>query len=57
MKQRALNQACDVRLTQPAITVTGVEVFFNTTAKLNGMLTFGLKCQFGSPFLDDTCRH
>jgi len=57
MKQRTLNQTRDVRLTQPATAMTGVEVFFHTPAKFHGTLTFGLKRKLGFPFLDDTCRH
>jgi len=57
MKQCAFGQARNVRLVEPAGAVTGIEVFLNTAAKFNGTLAFGLKCQFGLPFLDDTGRH
>jgi hypothetical protein len=57
IKQRTLHQARNIRLTQPTSAMTRLEVFFDATAKFNSALTFGLKCQFGFPFFDNTCGH
>jgi hypothetical protein len=57
MKQRILNQARDVRLTQPAAAMTGIEVLLNAAAKFHSALSFGPKHNFSFPFLNDTGRH